>query len=120
VNEAETSTLTVNAFIPAQTAGLQGPLFKIRYGGLVMTGVSMVGFVLLLTCARRRRKFAFAAAGALFVILAFQVACGGGGGGTVTPPPPGNTPAPPGTYSVLVTATANGVVHNAKIAVVVK
>jgi subtilase family serine protease len=120
VNEGGASTLTVNAFIPAQTARLQGPLFKVRYGGLVMTGVSMIGFVLLLTCARRRRKFAFAAAGGLFAILAFQVACGGGGGGTVTPPPPGNTPAPPGTYSVLVTATANGVVHNAKIAVVVK
>jgi hypothetical protein len=88
VNEGGTSTLTVNAFIPAQTAGLHGPLFKVRYGGSVVTGFSMVGFLLLLTYARRKRKFAFAASGALFAILAFQVACGGGSGGTVTPPPP--------------------------------
>jgi hypothetical protein len=120
VNEAGTSTLTVNAFIPAQTARVRPVLFDIREDGLIVGGFAMVGLVFLLTSGRRRRRLALVGTCGLFAILVFQVACGGGGGGTVTPPPPGNTPAPPGTYSVLVTATANGVIHNAKIAVVVK
>lgn len=120
VNEGGTSTLTVNAFIPAQTALVRPLVFNIRTIGLIVASFAMIGFVLLLNSGGRTRKFALAGTCGLFAILIFQVACGGGGGGTVTPPPPGNTPAPPGTYSVLVTATANGVVHTAKIAVVVK
>lgn len=44
--------------------------------------------------------------------------CGGGGSTTtITQPPPNGTPS--GAYSVLVTGTANGIIHNAKITVVV-
>jgi hypothetical protein len=54
--------------------------------------------------------------------VSFLAGCGGSGGTSCTGPTCGsggfnNTPA--GTYSVLVTATANGLVHDAQITVVV-
>jgi hypothetical protein len=56
----------------------------------------------------------------IFAILALQVACGGGGSGMTSPPPPSTTPAPAGTYSVLVTGSAGGGIHNLKLTVIVQ
>jgi len=54
----------------------------------------------------------------LFATLFFATGCGSGGGSqNIQPPPPPPTLT---TYSVVVSATAaNGIVHNAKITVVV-
>jgi len=54
----------------------------------------------------------------LFFALLF-LATGCGGGSSSAPPPPNANPTPPGAYSVLVTATSNGVVHNVQLPVLV-
>jgi hypothetical protein len=57
---------------------------------------------------------------AIFLLFAFLVvAASCGGGSSNAPPPPNTNPTPPGAYSVLVTATANGVAHNVQLAVLV-
>lgn len=51
-------------------------------------------------------------------IVATQIGCGSGSATTAppTPPPPtSNMNAPAGTYSVLVLATAGGIIHNASL-----
>ena len=53
---------------------------------------------------------------AVLAVVGAVAGCGGGSSGTKTPPPP---PSDAGTYSVTVTGTANGIVHSAKITVVV-
>lgn len=57
---------------------------------------------------------------ASFIGILWLVGCGGGngGGGGSKPPPVDGTPA--GAYTVLVTGTANGIVHNAVVNVVVQ
>jgi hypothetical protein len=53
---------------------------------------------------------------ALFAMLLLLAGCGGGGqGGGIQQPPPATS-----TYSVLVSGTANGIIHNAKVIVVVE
>ena len=58
----------------------------------------------------------------VFSLLLLIAGCGGGGGTIIPPPPPQQTkvPAPAGIYSVLVSATANGTIYNAKLIVVVQ
>jgi hypothetical protein len=119
-NGAITATLTVNAFVPAQAAGVPVPRIGVRNRAIAVAGFSFAAILVLLGFSGGRRRLIFAATLALFSILAFQAACGGeSGGGGGNPPPPSSTPTPAGTYSVLVTAAANGTIHNVKIAVVV-
>jgi hypothetical protein len=47
--------------------------------------------------------------------LSFAVSCGGGSNSTQQKQPP-----PAATYSVVVSGTANGIVHNAKVLVIVQ
>ena len=122
-NGAATATLTVNAFVPAQAAGVPVAGIGLRREGIVIGGFSLVAMLIFLGFDRGRRRLIFASSLALFCILAFQAACGGGsggGGGGRNPPPPSNTPTPAGTYSVVVTAAGGGTIHNVKIAVVVQ
>ena len=120
--------LTVNAFVPSQSAGargtdmpgLQTPRARLGLGGLLAMCMGMVSLPFLMGSSTRRRKFMAPAILAVFAIFIFQVACGGHSGGTVIPPPPGTTNTPAGTYSVVITAAANGVIHNAKVTVVVQ
>jgi len=44
----------------------------------------------------------------------------GCGSSSSLPPSQVTTPTPAGNYSVVVTGTANGIVHNAKVLVVVQ
>ena len=109
VNGAATSTLTINA--TAQSAALP------RRDSWWLTGAGFVsGFVLLGGLADRRRKRTLIPGLALFGLLLITVSCGGGSSHTVPPPPPPSST----TYSVLVTGTANGTIHNAKVQVVVQ
>jgi subtilase family serine protease len=66
---------------------------------------------------RRADSLAVLGAGALCIALFFVASCGGGSPSqTQTPPPP---PVTTTASSVVVTGTANGVIHNAKITVLV-
>jgi subtilase family serine protease len=117
-----TEPVTINAFVPAQTAGI-GPLRQDWQGGRA-SGEYGVGLVLvfLFGWSGRKRRWRLAPSVCTIAILALQVACGGSGGGGATspPPPPTTTAASVGTYSVLVTGTANGSIHNVKLTVIVQ
>jgi len=82
----------------------------------------MFGLVLLTGFGDRKRRLATLLSLGIFAGLLTLASCGGGsgpGGGQTPPPPP---PPPPNstTYSVLVSANGNGIIHNAKVVVVVQ
>ncbi len=114
------ATLTINATVPGATGMLapapkHGGLFGVRFGA----GTALALGIVIVPPLRRRR---WAGISCLLVLLAvcLMASCGGGGGSTTpsNPTPPANS-TPSGTYTVLVTGTANGIVHNAKVTVVV-
>ena len=118
VNPTATATLTVNAF--AQTAGLPAHLYPGRtdpgrLGWLGAGGGFMLASVFLGGMGNRKRRLATLLSLGLLATLFVVAGCGSGGSHAVQPPPPASA----GTYSVLVSATANGIVHNAKITVIV-
>jgi hypothetical protein len=57
-----------------------------------------------------------------FILIFAWTACGGGGQSShsTTPPPTQTAPPPPNTYSVVVSGTANGTIHNATVIVVLQ
>ncbi|MGA8220357.1 MAG: Ig-like domain repeat protein [Candidatus Acidiferrales bacterium] len=127
VSNATSATLMINAYIIPQLGGnlLPRPPGGIENPGTLETGIATAfAFVIFLLRRRTARQFPAAMRWAsglcIFALLLFAAACGGGGGSSMGPPPPEKVPAPPGTYSVLVSATANGVAHNAKVIVVVQ
>ena len=79
---------------------------------------SAVSLIFLPLANRRRRRGTFLLA--IFILSSFGLAscagAGGGGGGT---PPSTNGATPPGTYSVVVTATANGLSHKVTVTLTV-
>ena len=115
-----TASVMINAFVPAQTARAF-PLQRDWRDGMVRGEcVAVLFVVLLVACSRRKRRWQLAPSLCIFAILALQMACGGSSAGTTSPPPPTTTPAPAGIYNVLVTGTANGGIHNAKLTVIVQ
>jgi len=141
VNGAATATVTVNAL--AQTAGLNGPrevaqvflpVYSLLYKevaqarvpvshGWLGAGVSLICAVFLLGgLVEDRRKRAWLLGLGLFAALSIAISCGGGAS-MQTPPPrsPDPSSSPAATYSIVVSGTgANGIIHNAKVTVVVQ
>ncbi len=77
----------------------------------------MLASVILSGFTDRKRRLAMLLSLGLFAALFAVAGCGSGGSqGGQQPPPPANA----GTYSVVVSATANGIIHNAKVMVVVQ
>jgi hypothetical protein len=115
LNGQATAMVTINA--AAQTAGLALP----KRGGSTQwpLGAGVLAFGLFLAGGRANRKFRrsmLVSLGliALGLVAACSVGCGVFfNGGKTT----GN-PSPAATYSVVVTGTSNGIVHNATITVV--
>ena len=116
VNGPATATVTVTAMIPVSPQAAASRKSPARWP--IPAGA--LAFCLL--CIRRgRRALSRSAVLSLLLFAALSFAGCGGGGSTSTgtaQPPPGSTPA--GTYCLVVTGTANGIVHNAKIAVAVQ
>ena len=80
--------------------------------GFVFAFVLMTGFA-----NHKRKRFPIGLSLGLLGAALLAAGCGGGGSRTVQPPPP----PPTGTaYTVVVTGTANGIVHNAKITAIVR
>jgi hypothetical protein len=129
LNGSATATLKISALA---NAGAQVAQLGTRPGGqlsLLGTGSGLAfASALLLGFTNRKRRISallnVCLMGALFAGLFVVDGCGGGGSQIVQPPapPPPPTPAPSTagvTYTVVVSATANGIIHNAKISVVV-
>ncbi len=80
------------------------------------------GLIMLPFAFSRRRRGLFLAA--TILLISFGVAScagagGGGGGGGVPPSESTSNNTPPGTYSIFVTATANGLSHQIKLTLTV-
>jgi hypothetical protein len=128
LNGAATATLKIS---PSANAGAQAAQLGTRPVGrlsLLATGSGLAfASVLLLGFANRKRRISkllnVCLMGALFAGLCVVDGCGGGGSQIVQPPaspPPTPAPSTAGvTYTVVVSATANGIIHNVKISVVV-
>jgi len=92
-------------------------------GGQLWTATTslMVGLLLWFTAGTAKRNPRALVALTVLSLLAVCMACGGGGqnGGKIVTPPP-TPPTPLNAHSVVITGASNGVVHNAKIIVVVQ
>jgi subtilase family serine protease len=114
LNGAATATLVINA--TEQTAALVQPMRSGQAHWPMAAG--MLAFVLFLTGGKARRNLVRNLLLGFALVVAFSVSgCGGGSSGGGKGGGGNNTPA--GTYNVVVTATANGIVHNTKITVIV-
>ncbi len=106
-----TASVMINAFVASRNARAFPLQWGPRDGLFLGESVAVLAPLLLLACSSRKRLWQLAPSLCVFAILALQTACGGSGGGGTTsppPPPPPTTPAPAGTYTVLVTGTAGG------------
>jgi subtilase family serine protease len=116
VNGSGTATLTIVASSPNTAAAVASTPGRNFGRSLAACGFALCfGAVLIVPCSRRTWRLH--AIVVFFTFLFFVASCGGGSHST--PPPPNTTPTPPGTYSVVVTATASGVIHNAQMTVLV-
>jgi len=122
LNGTGSATLSITATIPGSTANIDPLRNPARHGAWLGAGTALAFCVVLVLPLRRRRWNGIAC---LIVLLAgcLLSACGGGGAGSGTTtggstPPANGTPA--GTYTVLITGTANGIMHSAKVTVVVQ
>lgn len=120
LNGAATATVTINA--TAQAAGLDLPGENRRAGWVGAAGGLICAFVLLGGLADDKRKRDWLLGLGLFAALALAISCGGGASlQTTSSPSPNPSSSPTATYSVVVSGTgANGIIHNAKVIVVVQ
>ena len=121
VSGLTTATLTINAYTFTQSANLPAPMERLRRlpaGGIAVLAVAFV--LALYRASRRAARLQWVIGCCLVGVLLLVAGCGGGGSTIAPPPPPIKVPAPAGTYGVLVSATANGTVYNAKLIVVVE
>jgi len=122
VNGQTSATLTVKATVPGTSSNLMPALGRRGWIRGWPGGASALAFCILLVVPLRRRRWVTLACLPLLLAVSFLAGCGGSGGTSCTGPACGTggfNNTPPGTYSVLVTATSNGLVHNAQITVVV-
>jgi hypothetical protein len=112
-----TAMLTINSSTTAAATAVRSPArSQLAWLG---TGSGIVFACVLVSGLRngKRRRFIISLKLGLLATVLVAIGCGGGGNQTVQPP----QPPPVGTaYSVLVSAAADGIVHNAKITVIVR
>lgn len=97
---------TAQSTIPARGSHLRGTLFL------------ACGVLVLPLAIRRKRLGSLFTAIVLLSVIGVTGCAGAGGGGGGAPPTPGSK-TPGGTYSVVVTATANGVSHKVTLTMTV-
>jgi hypothetical protein len=118
LNGSTTATLTINA--AAHTGSLPANRHSLSTFALLSSETGFVfGAVLLAGFTDRKRRLTMLLGFVVFGILLVVPGCGGGAGNQVNrqlPPPP----AAGTRYSVLVSANGNGVVHSAKVLVLVQ
>jgi hypothetical protein len=122
LNGSATATVSVNATLPTAAQAL--PLSPGPGRHPQRWPAAAVAFALSLLFIGRSRQARWLRGTLLSLAVPFALlagfalfGCGGSSTKGNTNPPPGSTPA--GTYTIVVTGTANGIVHNAGITVVV-
>lgn len=120
ITGATTASLMINAFIPGAQASAKLEGFEERRGLLAASAGFAFAFLLLFASPKRALRRALLLPLALLALGTFAAGCGGNSTPPPPPPPPPNVNAPPGTYSVLVTATSGGIAHNVKVTVIVQ
>jgi hypothetical protein len=108
------ATLTVTALLPGTTAELS-PIPAPTRGWL--GGGAAVALCFVVTLPMRRRRWISLLCLPIFAGAFFLAGCGGGGGGGLNLPPANGTPT--GAYTVVVSGTGNGILHNAVVKVIV-
>jgi hypothetical protein len=109
-----TATETIQITTSQSTGALQP---GVGFGGKPL--MLACGLILLPLFARRRRAL-FSLLAVVCVLAVFAAGCAGGGGGTASTPPSSSThTVAPGTYSVQVQATANGLQHAVTLKLIV-
>ncbi len=120
VNGQATTTLTIKAV--AQSAGLVPPRRQQQSRWPAAAGILSLGLFLIGGRTHRKLRQTMLLSVCMLASL-LTISCGGGGAST-TAPTPAPAPAPPTpaavAYNVVVTATANGIAHNATINVLVR
>ena len=81
--------------------------------------VALALFAFPFAFSRKRHKLFWVVTIFLSSLGMMSCAGAGGGGGGAPPPSSANTNTPPGTYSVVVTATANGLSHKVTLTLTV-
>jgi Pro-kumamolisin, activation domain/Bacterial Ig-like domain (group 3)/Subtilase family len=117
VTGSGTATLAITAYVPATTTKLSSMPAENSRRWFAATCSFAFAFGALLIFPRSRRKWKTPTIFLLSAFLLIATACGGGS--SSAPPPPNSNPTPPGAYSVVVTATSNGIIHNAQLPVLV-
>jgi subtilase family serine protease len=112
LNGTTTASVTINSI--AQPPAASQPSRSGLAGWLGAGGSLICAFVLLGGRPNGKRKWSRLRALGLFAALAFAVSCGSSSNSMQKQPPPA------ATYSVVVSGTANGIVHNVKVLVVVQ
>ena len=112
--------LTINAYTltGAKAVPLKGPSQpRTPHGGITPMGLLL--FVVL-ACSARWFPLKWRLALSFCVIGLLLAGCGGGSSNLSSPPPPVKTPATPGSYNLLVSASARGTIRNVDLLVVVQ
>jgi hypothetical protein len=112
LNGANTASLMITA--PAQAASVPPRSTPFNKDAASAGTFGLMAVALILLPVRKRRLAALASL-ALAAILIAMPGCGGGQSGHISPPPPPTY----SSFNVVVTGTANGITHNAKITVLV-
>lgn len=120
LNGTISATLTITAIRPSSSTNIATE-HRLKHAGRLGGGVALAFCIFVVLPQPKRRWIGWFCLTVLLGSLCLT-ACGGGGssgggGGTRTPPANG-TPA--GTYTVVITATSNNIVHNSVINVVVR
>jgi hypothetical protein len=108
------ATLTVTATLPGTTAKLSSPPGQSRSW---LAGGAAAALCIVVVLPIRRRRCITLLCLPIFAGAFFLAGCGDSGGGGLNLPPANGTPT--GAYTALVTATANGILHNAVVNVIV-
>ena len=120
VSQSATAQLTINAFVPASTTASLVSRPNSRAAFLFASALFGSAFGILLIVPARKQGPGVLCGVVLFAVAALLAGCGGGSASVAPPPPPQNVNTPPGNYSVVVTGTSSGIIHNAKIDVIVQ
>ena len=117
VNGSATATLTVTATAQAAMMATRRD-YGNRLAWLGAEGSFLLAAIVLCGSMNRRCRLATLLGMLMLATLVAATGCGGGNSsGQQTPPPP---PPSTTTYGVVVSATANGIIHNVKVLVVVR